>query len=164
MGLEDELRSLEARSAARMEALYERVADRRGFDEEVVALLTSADLQIVATWLLKRRLEETGSITPVVTRQLVASLSLLKPWEARLHVLQGVPYLEIEAESKPAVERFLRDNLSDPNKFVRAWAYGGMDVLATQYPEFADEVRTLFDWAMMNEAPSVKARIRQISR
>ena len=50
------------------------------------------------------------------------------------------------------------------NKLVRAWAYNGFYEISRQYPEYKEETKKLFAMAMKDEAPSVKARIRNIMR
>ncbi len=49
-------------------------------------------------------------------------------------------------------------------KFVRAWAYDAFYRLATQHPGYRPEVWRLLEQGMQEEAPSVKARIRQLLR
>jgi len=50
------------------------------------------------------------------------------------------------------------------NKFVRSWAYNGFYGLSRQYPEYIQETKQFFEVAMKDEAPSVKARIRNVTK
>jgi len=85
-------------------------------------------------------------------------------WETKLHILQCIPFLQIAKTEKKEVEAFLRKCLVDNNKFVRAWAYNGFYEISVQYPEYRNETKQFFDMAMRDEAPSVKARIRNIMK
>jgi len=51
--------------------------------------------------------------------------------------------------------------LSDTNKFVRAWSYNALHLLAKVEPKFAAEVAEILRMGLEDEPPSVKARIRQ---
>jgi len=70
--------------------------------------------------------------------------------------------IPIQKQDKKSVENFLRKTLYNSNKFVRAWTYNGFYLLAKQHPEYHDETEALLESAIKNEAPSVKARIRNI--
>jgi hypothetical protein len=89
-------------------------------------------------------------------------LPKLERWESKLHILQCLPYIQISSAAKENVEVFLRRCLIDDNKFVRAWAYNGFYEISLQYPEYKEETKQFFEMAMRDEAPSVKARIRNI--
>ena len=80
------------------------------------------------------------------------------------HILQCLPYLAIPKKDKDKVQRFLRKCLVEDNKFLRAWAYNGFYELAVQYPEHVEETKQFFEMAMRDEAPSVKARIRNMMK
>ncbi len=54
--------------------------------------------------------------------------------------------------------------LTDHNKFVRAWSYNGFFELSRQHSEYLDETKQFFQMTMRDEAPSVKARIRNIMK
>ncbi|WP_448250543.1 hypothetical protein [Thalassotalea agariperforans] len=63
-----------------------------------------------------------------------------------------------------SVYNFLIITLTDQNKFVRAWTYNGLYELSKQHPEYIKEAKQFFEMAMRDEAPSVKARIRNIMK
>jgi len=92
------------------------------------------------------------------------SLGTQEHWEAKLHILQSLPYLPIAERNRKAVEAFLRLTLTDANKFVRAWSYNGFYELARQHPKYQAETEQFFQMAMRDEAASVKARIRNIMK
>ncbi len=72
--------------------------------------------------------------------------------------------MPIAKGEKKKIEVFLRQCLTDGNKFVRAWAYNGFYEISVQYPEYKKETKLFFEMAMRDEAPSVKARIRNIMK
>ncbi len=162
MSLEQAIRAWDGKSADSIEAVYLRHEGESGFAESLVELSGRPELETGATWLLKRHLERGGRLGDGETAALFALASDLQSWEARLHLLQGLLYLRIpEAERQP-LETFVRGCLTDPNKFVRAWAYNGFYELARQYPQYREEAGKLFEMAMRDEAASVKARVRNI--
>ena len=77
-------------------------------------------------------------------------------------MLQCIPFMPIAKKNINVVYNFLRWTLTDQNKFVRAWSYNGFYELSKQHPEYLDETKQYFEMAMRDEAPSVKARIRNI--
>ena len=79
-----------------------------------------------------------------------------------MHLLQCLPYLTIDTREVKQLEPFLRRCLQSENKFVRAWGYNGFNELALQHADFKPEVDSLLAAALEEEAPSVKARIRNI--
>ena len=58
----------------------------------------------------------------------------------------------------------MRHNLTATNKFVRAWSYNGLYELARRDPVYLPEVEQIFELALRDEAPSVKARIRNLQK
>jgi hypothetical protein len=128
----------------------------------VLIKLMSSPVQNGASRLLKMHLESGGETTLTESEQLFQLLTYLSNWESKLHLLQLIQYVPISPASKPEVEGFLRDSLVDENNFVRAWAYDGFYRIASQYPEYREEVRKFFQLAHRDEAPSVLARLRQI--
>ena len=85
---------------------------------------------------------------------------------AKLHLLQMMPTWVIPAERRDALYAVLIGYLDDRKgkKFVRAWAYNGLAVLADQYPELRGDVLGLLARGREEEASSVKARIRNLSK
>ena len=109
-------------------------------------------------------LESDQNLAANEVKKLFKALSTLKSWESKLHILQCIPYMSIGRSQKKDVEAFLRLCLSDSNKFVRAWAYNGFYELACQHSEYKDEAKLFLAMAMKDEAPSIKARIRNITK
>ncbi|WP_286235611.1 hypothetical protein [Thalassotalea sediminis] len=72
--------------------------------------------------------------------------------------------MSITNEESSNVYKFLRQTLTDQNNFVRAWSYNGFYELSRQHSMYKDETEQYFEMAMRDEAPSVKARIRNIMK
>ena len=106
-----------------------------------------------ATWLLKHYLEQQPRSVDAATIESVYSrLEELVHWEAKLHVLQCIPYMPVPAAQAQAVETFVRSCLRDQAKFVRAWAYNGFCELARLRPGLRGEAMRLFERAL-DESP-----------
>ena len=140
--------------------LYQQHCDTPSFIAEVVEACSNDKLQNSASWLLKHHLEAGIQLDSHVIAQLYEGLPQLASWQAKLHILQSMPFMPIDKTRKTLVEHFLRDCLTNTNKFIRAWAYNGFHQLALQFPEYQQEAHQFFDMALRDEAPSVKARIR----
>jgi len=138
---------------------FKNVSD---FNQTLVNLLENESAQSGATWLLKANLEGGAKLSEKQITQLYMSLHLLTSWQSSLHVLQSLPYLLIDENHIKPVEAFIRFKLMDNNKFVRAWAYNGLYVLAKEHPQYQTEAKSFFEQAMLDEPASVKARIRNI--
>lgn len=136
------------------------------YDEQLGDLLlertTLADQQMQrgATWLLKRAGEEGAVFSSEQASQMVDLLGSVTHWEARLHLLQLFATVPIASERRSEAFTRCRALSEDENKFVRAWAYNALHVLATAEPAFRDEVTGLLMRAQHEEAASVRARIR----
>ena len=125
-----------------------------------LAQLVDTRLQTATTWLLKRFQEDGFVFDQAQAVNLLALLGQAGHWEAKLHLLQILPGLVIPREQKESLKRLLDENLSGDNKFVRAWSYNGLFVLAEQFPELRAELTPVFERAEVEEPASVRARIR----
>ena len=144
-------------------AIYDQYAAAEEFTAQLVNYMNKPALQRGATWLLKHHLEITGNtLAPPLNDRVYAHVSTLDHWEAKLHILQCMSQLPISNKCVSKVETFLRNCLANKAKFVRAWAYSGFHLLATQHPQFQQEAELLFDQALQHEtAGSVKVRVRR---
>ncbi|WP_127559308.1 hypothetical protein [Saccharospirillum alexandrii] len=162
MGIEHKVESWDGKSAADIRAIYDAHSADIHFADTLIVLAFTDACEKGATWLLKAWLEAGHALNPDQISTVYASLHQLSHWEAKLHVLQCLPFLSINDAQKASVYDFLRLTLTDHNKFVRAWSYNGFYELSRQHSEYLHETRQYFDMAMRDEAPSVKARIRNI--
>ena len=164
MGFEKDIENWNGKSSTDIAAIYHRYVNCDDFIPNIIQFSRVNTLQIGATWLLKHHLENGHKIDASQSSEIFKLLHKLLHWESKLHILQCLPYLDIAKSKKKMLEHFLRDSLKDNNKFVRAWAYNGFYVLASQYPEYIEETKQFFEMAMRDEAASVKARIRNIMK
>lgn len=160
--LTTELRNWDGKDTDYLAEVYQRYSTKSAFISELLRLLDDTGLQVAASWLLKHAVDQGCVLLVDQAWQLLCKASKLRHWQSRLHVLQILPSLTIPDASVGDLECFLRANLQDTNKFVRAWSYGGFCHLAEQYPQYREEADAFVAMAMRDEAPSVKARLRQL--
>ncbi len=164
MAIEQDIAAWDGKSAADIKAVYDTHHSKANFADSIVDLSLTLECEKGATWLLKAWLEAGNTLEQSQVDRIYGSLSQLKHWEARLHVLQSIPFMPIAEGERNNVYNFLRFTLTDQNKFVRAWTYNGFYELSRQYPEYLVETKQYFKMAMRDEAASVKARIRNIMK
>ncbi|MBB6523247.1 hypothetical protein [Pseudoteredinibacter isoporae] len=114
------------------------------------------------SWLLKRHCDNGATFEAKLSNNLLPHLKTMPHWETALHILQSIASLEISNDQLKAWEQFIRLCLAQDNKFVRAWSYYAFAVLSRRFPNYKEEARQLVEMALRDEAPSVKARIRQM--
>ncbi|WP_428243477.1 hypothetical protein [Gynuella sp.] len=162
MNIAEAVERWDGKSADDIGDIYHHHHQVDSFVPELIELCGQAGFEKGATWLLKCHLEKQHPLKADQIAALYKMAAKFESWEAKLHVLQSMPYLPVGQSEKNSVEFLLRECLMDKNKFVRTWAYNGFYELSVQYPEYADETRLFFEMAMKDEAASVKARIRNI--
>ena len=160
--LSKEIGSWDGKSAAALRSIHERRGAEEEFVPTLLAHIADVDLQRAATWLLRKHLEAGNSLSASDCRALIAGLSDQEHWEAQLHILQCLPYLEIVEEDSVRLEKFLDGCLYSDKKFVRAWAYNGYNELSLRFPRYRAKVDGMLSRASESEAASVRARIRNI--
>lgn len=159
--LADALQEWDGKSVEDILETYEQFHKEDGFVLTLFQSLSSESTQSAASWLIKYYLESGNHIVEVMLPLLYEHLGALKTWESRLHVLQILPKIYIPEEYVGQLERFVRASLEDQNKFVRAWAYQGLYELAQVDARYKQTATVLFEKALLDEAPSVKARVRK---
>lgn len=164
MSIEQEIKGWDGKSSVDIGVIYDCYCSNASFVQTLIQLLGMEELQKGATWLLKRHLEEGYKVNASQVSKVIKLLPRLIHWESKLHALQCIPYTKIANRDKKETERFLRKCLSDKNKFVRAWSYNGFYELSLQHSEYMAEAKLFLDMAMRDEAPSIKARIRNIMK
>jgi len=146
-----------------LEVIYDKHVHKPDFSRTLIMLVKEeGSVQIGATWLLKKYLEESNNLKRSEVLVLFDTMDFLKEWQSQLHFLQMLPYIKLNVIDDQNLYQFLNGVIQSPNKFVRAWAYNGLFLLSQTYTAYQDEIYTVLDDALINEAPSVKARIRNI--
>lgn len=146
-----------------LEEVYDLLVTETDLHEVCDAAIAGSDVeQIAATWLQKRSLEQGASWQSDRRAQWFSGLKELRPWEARLHALQCLPFLEPPAGARADLENFARDSLKSDVKFVRAWGLTGMHALAKRFERYRPEVEALLEKARETGPASFRARARQL--
>jgi len=162
MSISSAIASWNGKSADDIAAIYNQYYNKSDFHSSIVSLIKNKSYETGASWLLKHDFELGGQLNANEISIVYGVLSKLEYWEAKLHLLQCIEYMPISKTDVKKVENFLRLTLSGENKFVRTWAYNGFYLLAKQYIEYQEDANQFFEMALRDEAPSVKARIRNI--
>ncbi len=114
--------------------------------------------QQAATWLLKALLADGREISQELSDRLITDLKEYRHWEAQLHILQSLPYLQFR--DPPGLMRELRVMARSEKTLVRAWALNGLVLLADRHSGFRADVTPTLRSALDDEAASVRARLR----
>ncbi|MFN3239629.1 MAG: hypothetical protein ACE37D_21610 [Pseudomonadales bacterium] len=162
MTLKEALESWDGKSAADIEAIYADHAESHNFVTQLIKYSANESLQAGATWLLKHHIESQHLPSQTQTTRFLLLPEKLVDWQARLHFLQCLPHLSLVNADEVIMAAFLRDCLGSHNKFLRAWAYSGFHLLAQHYSQYEEEAQHLLQQAIKEEAPSVKARVRNL--
>jgi len=164
MSIKQKIDSWDGKSVNDLEAIYSSYSEDGFFVKNIIELAKNEAQQKGVTWLLKRHLENGNKIEANEISVIYVNLPELVYWEAKLNILQCIHFMPIAESETKQVEIFLRNCLTETNKFVRAWAYNGFYEISVQYPEYKKETKQFFEMAMRDEVPSVKARIRNIMK
>jgi HEAT repeat protein len=150
--------ALEALSVAlpRCDSTVDQLLSAAGFSDTTV--------QVGATWVLKRWLEEGVPQVEESAAVLVELLKIACHWEVRLHLLQILSQIRIPTRSREALRVLLLRLTADQNKLVRAWALSVYAELADQSEVLRHEVLSALQGAETDCAASVRARVRQIRK
>lgn len=156
------LDQFDGKHTAPLESLAGRLSpDARTLTELCrIARTGTTKQQGAATWILNHLTDRGPSLKPTQTKRILALLGDVSAWEAAVHLLKMLPKMSIPKENRATLHRDLRALIRDENKFVRAWAFNGVFVLADQYPEHQREAKKLLQIALLDEPASVKARVR----
>lgn len=123
-----------------------------------------ARIQSASSWLLRRYVSAGAILSQMQTEQALTILTASCHWEARLHILQMMGDLTLPASRVEQLWLTLIEQTTDGNKFIRAWSYHGLAVVADQHPPYREPALTLLAAADQDEAASVRARIRRIRK
>lgn len=146
-----------------LKQIHENYHIRPDFIPHLLKLLsTHPNVQKASTWLIKYHLEQKYALTTTQTTELIDICPILKDWEAQLHVLQMLPYLQLNDSLIEILEVFIEKLLDSPKKFVKAWTYNALYELTHYQPERKVDMLILFQAALETESAAVKARIRNL--
>ncbi len=147
-----------------LEGYYDLNHEKKDFPDNLLNQLPDDEFENANTWLLKRYLEKGNRLPANIEIRILDLLPHLSGWEAKLHLLQILPFITVPKSRSSTIRVILLALIRENNKFIRAWAYNGLYHLQTCHPEYKTEMITLLNKAYSSEAPSIKARIRNILR
>ena len=156
-------------NAARTEALEDLLSEHGHTNSVVRRLVTlvgdkDETIQTRAIWLLKQMAQDQFPFRHEHLIALFGSLPELTHWLSKLNFCQMLQHLPIPKQSTGNLIWFLERNLLDENRFLRAWSYSGFYELAKQHPEYFGYAAEQLERADLENAASVKARIRNIQK
>lgn len=160
--LKESLATWDTKSADDIRTIYTQYVETPTFEEDLMDALLDKELQCGSTWILKNHLGTKGNFSSLHSKSLLAHLELFDKWESQLHILQSFEHITITAAQKFSVENFIRLCLKSERKLIRAWGYHGFHFLSKQFPEYKTEAKAMMQKALLDEAASVKARIRNL--
>lgn len=123
-----------------------------------------ADIAAGATWLIKYHLETGGALDASLISQLFNALDETASWGGILHILQSVQYIDLDQLTDPHAFDLAHQHISHSRPFIRAWAVDAACRLAARFNKRNAEARQALDAALEDEAASVRARARKISK
>ncbi len=164
--LDAELASLGRSPAAvkTLEELHNRYAGSTKYLDRLIRIAKSGDSEVSATWLIKRYLEEQPCVGPAVSSQIADLLPKMVEWEAQLHILQCMQFLDLSCVRVCSLRPAVLALLSSSNKLVRAWAYDALYRLAGLGHSEAETDTLRIKTAVEDESAAVRARIRRLLR
>lgn len=167
MSLMADITDWKSSTAAAMLSVYSKYSNDSRFIKTLIEALTIPACQRAASWLIKHYLEDKQHNQPhhfsaEFCNSFYASVSVLQHWEAKLHILQCMEKINIPEHQKQNVYSFLQQCATSDNKFVRAWAYSGLQVFASRFTDVEANVYEQLKSAYESEkAASVKVRLRK---
>ena len=133
---------------------------------QLIRLVASPDerVQVGATWVLKRWIETDSGDPGPVTPMLLDLVEVEMATDAKLHLLQLLQHLEIPRDREHDLYSACSQLLDHPNKFLRAWAFNGLGLVAIQNRDYRPRVEGLFAEAESTQPSSVMSRIRNLRK
>ena len=141
---------------------YRRYSDQAEFADQIIGMLGEPELEVGASWLLKRHCESGFRPSTGQVRRIHRDLKQLENWAALLHVLQCFEYWKVPQRQRKSTEAFLVQAQDHPKTLVRAWALNGWFHFAAAFPDARPEVRQRLETAAANSKGSIAARARQL--
>ncbi len=162
--VEQALAQWDGKAIEQMQLLFDQYHTQQGFVQQLISFLQKEETQLGASWLLKACLDKEVSLNASQVDQVLLCLLNAHSWQTKLHILQSLPHMVLSKKQAEFIYPILRQGLSAENKFVRAWSYNGMYELSCQHAKYLKETKQYFALALEDEAPSVKARLRNIMK
>ncbi|MEM8873080.1 MAG: hypothetical protein AAGD32_02370 [Planctomycetota bacterium] len=117
-----------------------------------------------ASWLLKDLAGRGYRLTAAQSKTLLGLLDDEKDWQMTLHLVQAFPAVKVTRATADAWHARLAELAAHPQNFVRAWSFNALALLATTHERFRPDVADRLEVAGHNDAASVRARIRNVTK
>jgi hypothetical protein len=166
VNLIESLRKFDGKRTSELERLSVSMARTADSVAQLLAVAEHDDatVQVGATWILKRWLEEGVPHVEGSAADFVRLLKRATDWEVQLHLLQMLASLPVPAKSLSMLKKLLPRLLMDDNKFIRAWSLSLLAAMADQSQALRQDVISTIQIAENDDAAAVRARIRQIRK
>jgi hypothetical protein len=92
----------------------------------------------------------------------VSRLAESDKWEVRLQIVRALPLFRWELGELRRVKAILRENVSHPQTFVKAWALDSLATLAEKDPKLRPVVRSALISFERSKSKALQARARKI--
>lgn len=164
MKLSDAVAAWNGKDRATIDAVYQTHKTDPDLLQSLLNLCQQADTERGASWLLKAAYDDGNQPDKTESTLFYQALMNAHYWETRLHLLQVLHRVPLTTTQQAEVYQWLTHQLHNPNKFIRAWVYHGLHHVAEWYPQYRNEVDTFIKLALQDEAPSVQARLRKLTK
>lgn len=160
----DCLRSFDGKKVAAMAEFCDR---RKPTADEINVLVEVScsgepKPRVAATWMLKRYIEQSVSLSRNQVSRLLRGWSDWNDWEATLHLLQIFGAIEIPRKLLSATWDHCQNLTQHDNKMVRAWALHGLAHISLREPEYQSEALLQCHASLDDESAAVRARARKL--
>lgn len=123
-----------------------------------------SNTRVAASWILLNSESALSHIDSQYLKRLLNCLSLRDAWQATLHILQLLHKVEVSLDLSQDLYPVLIELSQSSKPFLRAWAISGLLRLRGLNDRQTVRIQTLAQSALVEDAPSVKARIRRALR
>jgi hypothetical protein len=157
------LRSFDGKKVA---ALAEYCDRRKPTTDEIkwlveVSCSGESKPRVAATWMLKRYIEQSVSLSKHQVARLLRCWNDWEEWEATLHVLQIFGAIEIPRKLLSTTWEHCQKLTQHENKMVRAWALHGLAHISQREPEYQSEALLKCRASLDDDSAAVRARARK---
>ncbi len=152
------------RSIADSNQVRQIVEDEPSLVAELAALTKDEDWLVVqrALDLLEKLAHEHRDWVEPHKRIFIGSLAASDKWEIRLQIVRALPLFQWTPAQMRRVEDILRENVSFPQTFVRAWALDGLSILAERRARLKPVVEHHLKSFEESSSKALQARARLI--
>jgi len=158
-----ELESIAKGPAFAQDEFFEKHGSDKTFVDLLLPVMYEENMQIVVSRLILKYLKNRGELTHKQLDYILDNLLRLEHWVPILYHLQMLDYIEKPSQKKLIlIDDFIRKQLTNENKYVKAWAFQAFSRLSHFEPGFREELILLCQESYHKNSAAVQARIRSI--